>query len=159
MIIETDKLEHELEAGSTYYDCFRKINLRRTEIATGVYCIQVISGIYLVGYTTYFFTLAGLPTDSAFAMGVGFQAVGFVGTLVSWVLLVHVGRRKLYNIGLAGLTVLLLIIGILDCAPNYENRPSLSWAQASLMLVWNVSITTLLHYSENKLISRSSATT
>lgn len=139
MIIETDKLEHELEAGSTYYDCFRKINLRRTEIATGVYCIQVISGIYLVGYTTYFFTLAGLPTDSAFGMGVGFQAVGFVGTLVSWVLLVHVGRRNLYNWGLASLTVLLLIIGILDCAPNYGGRPSLKWAQASLMLVWNVS--------------------
>lgn len=139
MIVETDKLEHELEAGSTYTDCFRKINRRRTEIATGVYCIQVISGIYLVGYTTYFFTLAGLPTDSAFGMGVGFQAVGFVGTLVSWVLLVHVGRRKLYNYGLAVLTVLLLIIGILDCAPNYANRPSLSWAQASLMLIWNVS--------------------
>lgn len=55
MIIETDRLEQEMEAGSTYWDCFRKINLRRTEIATGVYCIQVLSGIYLVGYATYFF--------------------------------------------------------------------------------------------------------
>ena len=35
------------------------------------------------------------------------------------------------------LVVLLLIIAILDCAPNYENRHSLSWAQSSLMLVWN----------------------
>ncbi len=55
MIIETDRLEIEMEAGSTYTDCFKKINLRRTEIAIGVYSIQVLSGIYLVGYATYFF--------------------------------------------------------------------------------------------------------
>ena len=55
MIMETDRIEYEMEAGSTYMDCFRKINLRRTEIAVGVYSIQVLSGIYLVGYATYFF--------------------------------------------------------------------------------------------------------
>lgn len=55
LIVETDRLEHEMEAGSTYSDCFKKINRRRTEIAVGVYSIQVISGIYLVGYATYFF--------------------------------------------------------------------------------------------------------
>ena len=33
MIIETDCIEYEMEAGSTYMDCFKKINLRRTEIA------------------------------------------------------------------------------------------------------------------------------
>ena len=55
MIIETDRIEYEMEAGSTYTDCFKKINLRRTEIAIGVYSIQVLSGIYLVGYATYFF--------------------------------------------------------------------------------------------------------
>jgi MFS transporter, SP family, general alpha glucoside:H+ symporter len=56
MIIETDRLEREIEAGSTYADCFKKVNIRRTEIAIGVYTIQVLSGIYLVGYATYFFT-------------------------------------------------------------------------------------------------------
>lgn len=65
MIVETDRLEREIEAGSTYRDCFKKINRRRTEIATGVYCIQVLSGIYLVSYATYFFQLAGLPTDQS----------------------------------------------------------------------------------------------
>lgn len=56
IIIETDRLEREMETGSTYADCFKKINRRRTEIAVGVYTIQVLSGIYLVGYATYFFT-------------------------------------------------------------------------------------------------------
>jgi len=137
MIIETDRLEQQLETGVTYRDCFKKINLRRTEIATGVYCIQVLSGIYLVGYATYFFQLAGLPTDESFNMSVGFLALGFVGTCLSWVLLTYIGRRTIYITGLAILTTLQLIIGILDCAPNYENRPSVIWAQSVLMLIWN----------------------
>ncbi|KAK3631605.1 hypothetical protein LTR22_021010 [Elasticomyces elasticus] len=162
MIIETDRLEQELEAGSTYLDCFKQINRRRTEIAMGVYSIQVISGIYLVGYATYFFsmfftkpshiTLAGLATDKAFDMSIGFLALGFVGTLCSWVLMSRFGRRTIYNSGLSALIVLLLIIAILDCAPGSfegvtrwimltaagytENKP-LIWAQSSLMLVWN----------------------
>lgn len=137
MIIETDRLEQQLETGVTYMDCFKKINLRRTEIATGVYCIQVLSGIYLVGYATYFFQLAGLPTEESFNMSVGFLALGFTGTCLSWVLLNYVGRRRIYITGLGILATLQLIIGILDCAPNYENRPSVIWAQSVLMLIWN----------------------
>lgn len=56
MIIETDRLEQDMEAGTTFLDCFMKTNRRRTEIAIGVYTIQVLSGIYLVGYSNYFFT-------------------------------------------------------------------------------------------------------
>lgn len=136
-IVETDRVEREMEAGSQYADVFKKINIRRTEISVGVYVIQVLCGIYLVGYATYFFTLAGLPTDDAFDMGVGFLALGFVGTCLSWVLLVHFGRRRIYNCGLAALAVIQLLIGILDCVPGYTSKPGLSWAQAVLMLIWN----------------------
>jgi MFS transporter, SP family, general alpha glucoside:H+ symporter len=62
MIIETDKLEFEMETGTTYWDCFKKINLRRTEVSIGVYTIQVLSGIYLVGYATYFFQRKSAPS-------------------------------------------------------------------------------------------------
>lgn len=134
-IIETDRLEQELEAGSTYLDCFRRTNLRRTEISIGVYCIQVLSGIYLINYGTVFFEEAGLPTDQAFNMSVGFLAVGFVGTLVAWGFMVNVGRRFLYVWGLFMLVVIQLIIGILDCVPG---RPTGAiWAESALMLVWN----------------------
>lgn len=137
LIIETDRLEQELEAGSRYLDCFKPVNIRRTEIAVGVYTIQVLSGIYLVGYSTYFFELAGLATDKAFDMSVGFLAVGFVATCFSWFLLTRFGRRIIYNVGLTCLIVLLIIIGILDCIPGYDNKPGLAWTQASLMIVWN----------------------
>ena len=49
MIIETDRLEQEIDAGTTFMDIFNKFNRRRTEIATGVYTVQVLSGIYLIG--------------------------------------------------------------------------------------------------------------
>jgi hypothetical protein len=70
-------------------------------------------------------------------MGVGFLAIGFVGTCFSWVLLIHFGRRRIYNVGLAMLAVLQFIIAFLDCAPNIENRKSIIWAESVLMLIWN----------------------
>lgn len=72
VIEETDRLEQEIEAGSTYWDCFKGVNLRRTEISCGVYCTQVLSGIYLVNYATYFFKLAGLDASKAFDVSIGF---------------------------------------------------------------------------------------
>ncbi|KAL0468822.1 MFS maltose permease [Neurospora intermedia] len=135
VIVETDRLEQELEMGSTYWDCFRGVNLRRTEISMGVYCTQVLSGIYLINYGTYFFQLAGLDNDEAFDIGIGFKAVGFLGTIISWPLLIRYGRRKIFNTGLLVLVVLQIIIGILDCIPG---RPSgVIWTESSLMLVWN----------------------
>ena len=70
-------------------------------------------------------------------MSVGFLAVGFVGTLLSWAILPKVGRRRIYNYGLATLTVLMFLIALLDCAPNYSNRPGVIWAQSSIMVIWN----------------------
>ncbi|KAJ9614246.1 hypothetical protein H2200_002382 [Cladophialophora chaetospira] len=137
MIIETDRLERAMEAGSTYWDCFKKINRRRTEVATGVYSIQVLSGIYLVGYATYFFQLAGLDGDKAFDMGIGYLALGWIGTVSSWFLMLRVGRRRIYNIGLLIMAIIMIVIGILDCAPDYLDRPSIIWAQSSLMILWN----------------------
>lgn len=72
VIAETDRLELEMEAGSSYIDTVKGVNLRRTEISTGVYTAQVLSGVYLINYGTYFFQQAGLPTQDAFNMGIGF---------------------------------------------------------------------------------------
>lgn len=82
-------------------------------------------------------SVAGLPTSQSFNMGIGFLALGFVGTCVSWVLLIHFGRRVIYNTGLAILALLQVIIGVLDCVPNYTHRPGIAWAQSVLMLIWN----------------------
>lgn len=99
---------------------------------------SVLSGVYLVGYATYFFTLAGLPTSLAFTMSLIFLALGILGTLLSFLLLSYLGRRKLYLTGLALLILLLLTIGIIDCLPQYTTSPSLAYAQTLLLLAWNL---------------------
>lgn len=70
-------------------------------------------------------------------MGVGYLAVGFCGCVASWFLINKVGRRRIYCYGLATLAVLMFIIAILDCVPNYEDRPAVIWAQSTIMVIWN----------------------
>ena len=72
-IVETDRLEKKMGPGSTYIDCFKPVNRRRTEISLGIYCSQTLSGIYLMGYATFFFQQAGLTTDQAFDMSLGYM--------------------------------------------------------------------------------------
>lgn len=132
-IIETDKLETQMETGSTYVDVFRKVNWRRTEIAIGVYSTQVLCGIYLINYGTYFFSLAGLNSDQAYLMGIGFMAVGWISVIFSWFLMQKYGRRPLYNIGLTLLMIIMFLVGILDVV----KAKGAIWAQSALLLLWN----------------------
>jgi SP family general alpha glucoside:H+ symporter-like MFS transporter len=132
-IIETDRLETHMEAGSTYIDVFRKVNWRRTEVAIGVYVTQVLCGIYLINYGTYFFLQAGLNTTQAYDMGIGFLAVGWVSTVFSWYLMQKFGRRPLYNTGLTILMIIMFLVGVLDVVPT----KGAVWTQTALLLVWN----------------------
>ena len=90
-----------------------------------------------VSYEANTTIVAGLPTRKAFDMGVGFLGVGFLGTILSWFFLIYFGRRIIYNSGLGLLAVLQIVIGILDCVPNYIDRPGVIWTQSSLMVIWN----------------------
>jgi len=60
--------------------------------------------------------------------------IGFLGTLFSWVLLTHFGRRTLYLSGLTCSTIILFIIGFLSLAP--ASNTAASWATGSLLLVY-----------------------
>lgn len=132
----TNALEMEEHETAHFVDCFKGTDLRRTIITIMVYAIQPLVGNFLViGYAVYWFTLAGLSTDDAFNLGVGLLGVGFVGTCLSWPLLNWTGRRPIYNYGLVVLTIIVLLIGVLDVVPNYNL--SITWAQSSLMVIYN----------------------
>ena len=136
MMIETDRLEKELSANTTFAECFRGANRRRTEICTIAFIIQVWGGSALTGYSTYFFELAGLPSKNAFALSLGTKAFAWVGTLLAWFILWRVGRRTLYCWGEVALTFFLFMIGFLDVAPNYTSRPGLQYAQAVMLFLF-----------------------
>ncbi len=85
VIIETgSSQEQERDAAAPTGTASMGDNWRRTEISIGVYCTQVLSGIYLINYGTYFFQQAGLPDEEAFDMG-----IGFLGTYSRWFLLAN----------------------------------------------------------------------
>ncbi|OAP64575.1 hypothetical protein AYL99_00547 [Fonsecaea erecta] len=125
--------EIEVEKDTTFLECFRASSRARTEVAIMVQIFQVITGISLIGYAVYFFTLAGLPVSASFDMGVGNTAIGFVATCCSWVFMSYFGRRTIYMYGVGFMAASLFVIGILDCVPNYTSHKGLAWAQAALL--------------------------
>jgi len=65
----------------------------------------------MLGWGTYFMEQVGLTPTNAYSLGVGQSAMGFVGTVGSWFLMPHFGRRTLYLWGQAMMFVILIIIG------------------------------------------------
>lgn len=133
MMVHTVKLEKETTSGSSYLDCFRGTNLRRTEICCLTFAGQVLSGSTFAYGPTYFFEQAGMAPSNAYKMNVGGTALAFIGTVLSWFLIARFGRRPLYVGGLATLTVVLLIVGII--AASTTHGPGL-WVQAGFTVFW-----------------------
>ena len=55
IIVHTNNLEQELSTGTSYMDCFKGPELRRTEIACVAFAGQVLSGSTFAYNSTYFF--------------------------------------------------------------------------------------------------------
>lgn len=75
MIFLTNELEKEIAVGAHYWDCFKGVNLRRTEITMITWAIQPLSGASLMGFAVYFFQQAGLPTTISFDFAISLYAV------------------------------------------------------------------------------------
>lgn len=134
MIVHTDELEKELTSGTTYWDCFKGLDLRRTEITCVTWAIQNLCGAAFMGYSTYFYEQAGLAAQYAFDMSMSLYAVAMIGVFVSWFLMARFGRRTLYLAGLVMMFLLLLIIGFVALSSS----KNAGWAIGSLLLVYTL---------------------
>ena len=85
MIIHTNELEVQQSSGTSYLDCFKGTNLRRTELTVMSWVVQQTSGSAMMGWGTYFMLQVGLSPENAYSLGIGNAAMGFVGTVASWV--------------------------------------------------------------------------
>jgi sugar porter (SP) family MFS transporter len=131
--IETTVQEESTKKVPSFVDCFRGSNLLRTGISTGVFACQHFVGIiFVLGYSTYFFQLAGLDTSKSFDLGAGVTACGVLGNFCSWFVVNSYGRRKIFLFGMFALTGLLLLIGIMDVVPS----SSAKWVQASATVIY-----------------------
>lgn len=134
MMQHTNQIEIQLSSGTQYWDCFKGVDLRRTEIVTITWLIQILCGSTFMGYSTVFFQAAGLRSSDAFDMSIGLFGFGAVGTLLSWVAMQRVGRRTLYLWGSGTMFLLLIIIGCCGLAPSDNNAAK--WATGSLLIVF-----------------------
>lgn len=133
ILIKTVDEDLELTSSAKWIHCFQGTNRVRTFISCGVFACQHLSGIvFVLGFSTYFFELAGLNDSDAFDLGVGVTACGVVGNLISWAVINSFGRRWPFICGMAALTTVLILIGILDVIPTGAAK----WVQASLTVVY-----------------------
>jgi SP family general alpha glucoside:H+ symporter-like MFS transporter len=154
MMIHTHQIEMEAETGTSYWDCFKGTDLRRTEIVMMVFGAQNWSGLALGGNPTYFFEQAGVPTSDSFKFSVGALGLACVGTFLSWFLLAWMGRRTILVWGLFLLFFLMLLVGILSAALDSVGS---SYAQAGLILLWLFLYYTTLGPVTYAIISETSA--
>ncbi|KAJ9477274.1 putative Maltose permease MAL31 (putative) [Pseudozyma hubeiensis] len=133
-ITKTNELEQQMSVGTSYRDCFKGHERRRTEIACMVFAGQVLSGSSFAYNSTYFFQQVGLNADQTYHLNVGGTGMALVGTLCSWFFVMpFVGRRRTYISGMAAMAAVLMIIGILN---THTSNDSVGMAQAVLTLVW-----------------------
>ena len=134
MMIHTNEIEKSMEQGTSYVDCFRGVDRRRTEIACMTFAAQPFCGSAMGGTPTFFFVQAGLPESISFRMAVGGLGIASVGTIVSWWLLRPFGRRTLYLWGLGLLSGILFTVGFISAGAR--DATGGNFAQAGMMLAW-----------------------
>ncbi|KAI4910675.1 hypothetical protein J4E90_006930 [Alternaria incomplexa] len=117
-MIQTNEREQQMRSGTSYKDCFKGVDRRRTEITCMVWIIQTLCGSTFMGFSTYFYEQAGLGSAHAFTLSLGQFALGLIGVFISWALMAHFGRRTLYLSGQVMTFIFVLLIGILACIPH-----------------------------------------
>ncbi|KAK1820909.1 hypothetical protein LTR12_004621 [Friedmanniomyces endolithicus] len=136
MMQHTTALETHLTHGTSYLDCFRGVDRRRTEIVCMCWAIQNLSGNAFSNYSTYFLEQAGVSTSNSYNFAMGQYAINIVGVVGAWSLMAcGVGRRTLYLYGLCGLCSILVIMGFLGLVPA-THKAEAGLATGSLMIVW-----------------------
>lgn len=133
MMEHTVKIENEMKASSSYWDLFRGVNLRRTEITVFVYLIQELCAP-LVSYIVYFLEQAGLTSAASFDFGMGEYALAIIGVFIAWFLVPRTGRRTLLLTGTAFLTLTTLLIGFLGI-PSMSSHPNIGYGIGSILLI------------------------
>lgn len=133
LMIETNKLEEDMSNDTSYLACFKGTDLRRTEIASAAWGIQILTGFVISGWATYFFKQAGLSDTNSFKMTLGIGAIHLVCNIVSAVLSGNYGRRTLFLGGCVVLALLMFVIGGLAFGPL---NSTFGFATSAVYLVW-----------------------
>ncbi|KAL2426167.1 Maltose permease MAL31 [Exophiala dermatitidis] len=157
-IIHTNKLEESLSVGTSYADCFRGFELRRTEIACVCFAGQILAGSSFAYNASYFFEQVGLSPQTTYTLNLAGTGLALAGTVMNWICVMpYFGRRTIYIVGMLAMSLELFAIGVLNffadadtnttasatadagAAAGEVSRVSVvSLIQASLTLIWTI---------------------
>jgi len=120
--IEILKQANEMErinaANSSFRDCFRGVNTKRTIIGLMCWLIQQTNGETLTSYATLFLQNAGMAQTQAFNFNMGVQSVNILATGTAMWLIGRIGRRPMYLTGIGLMGFFMLLIGIVGSIPS-----------------------------------------
>ncbi|EXJ64317.1 hypothetical protein A1O7_00653 [Cladophialophora yegresii CBS 114405] len=135
-IVHTNNLEQELQVGTSYWDCFRGFELRRTEIACLVFAGQNFSGLSFAYNATYFYEQVGLSAETTYTLSLFGTSLALLATLANWFLLMpYYGRRTIYTVSMLVMASILYLIGTLTL---WADHFFVAMTQALLTIVWTI---------------------
>ncbi|KAJ4327737.1 hypothetical protein N0V84_001846 [Fusarium piperis] len=135
LMVVTTEHERQINAGTSYYACFKGVDMKRTLTVIGIYCVQTLSGNPLRGFSSYFMRQAGFPSDQAFNLTIINYALALIGGFVSWALLPLFGRRPMYVSSLAAMFILMVVIGGVGVPQATSSNTAYSWAIGVMLIV------------------------
>lgn len=138
LTIERERIEEKGEG--SFRDCFKGVNARRTRISCLTWVAQNSCGSVLLGYSTYFFTRAGLATSKAFTFAIVQFCLGIVGTICSWLASGRIGRWTILAAGLAFQMVTLFVIGALGFSSSSKASYGVGGLLLALSFFYNAGI-------------------
>ncbi|KAJ5947268.1 hypothetical protein N7466_000283 [Penicillium verhagenii] len=105
---------------SSYLDCFKQTNLRRTWIVAFANILPQLWGLTLLANASYFLQVIGMKSGISIIFLIVGIALGLVSNVISMKALDLFGRRYLSLMGMGISTVLWLAMGIAGCFHNTE---------------------------------------
>ncbi|KAI1376009.1 sugar transporter [Hypoxylon crocopeplum] len=133
LMVYTDEMEKQVSEGTTYLDCFKGIDLKRTEIVCFIWLAQTMCGTAIGGLSAYFYQQAGISDSDSFKLGWGQSGLNAVGTIASWFILNKVGRKTLVLGGMVVMFILLLITGFMGI--HVPPSTAESWTAGTMVIL------------------------
>lgn len=84
----------EIQKDTSYRDCIRGTNFRRTRISCGMFVVQQFTGIAFYSQALYFLGISGLPTALTFQLALGGFGIAMLGNIISWFIMDYIGRHS-----------------------------------------------------------------
>nr|QFR37180.1 MFS transporter [Cyberlindnera americana] len=131
------KVTHEelkkITESSTYLDCFKKKDRKRTFLVLFGLWMSPMCGLYFVAsYATYYYQLSGMTTKGSYQLSCGGQAMSVCGVVGSWFIIDRFGRRPLMFFGMISLTIVNFVIA--GAGSDTSNKVGLKVATAFMSM-------------------------